>query len=283
MPPVKKAFIPLVLLVIALFYFIKKCSSHSEAPINSAASDNGQGAKTTILAPGATSVPEIPPAHLAEAKKDFMKTIVLGLKPILVAEQGGHLNFHVKPLVEGSGCQIGDFDQIKSLPLKPADKAFLLTVEPLDAGGKLQRGVYSLNRLVEGIPISVSVPPAKNVDFYGIFLCSARKSSKNCGDKPEMTKKEWAAVAHGKLILDRLLHAQLIAVKKNEAFLFPSDEWDNAHLVALQKQLGINESKPVSALAAWNRHQAVLRSLGATLMGSTVALSLPYRGTQCTR
>lgn len=270
----------LILGALSFFIFRKRPESHPSTPSTNSASN-----RTEIL-PGnantANNETRERTKALTEAKKRATTEIFAGLKRIAARPTDKGLQIQVRPKTDGSACQVGDFDQIKSLTEDANENIFLLTVESMSK--KTSRPLVQPLTIAEialGTPYSLTLSPSKEIEYYGIYLCTARKDRKSCSQKPVTSRKEWRAAARGKTIADRILHFQMMSVRKSEVFLLPSQSWDKTTLLNLQKMLGGDGRKLQAPFQRMHSLMDGLASLSAGIRGPLLELNLPYRGMHC--
>lgn len=279
--PSPKVLVPLVLGALAVVWLLsrsKKSAPSHEIPDRSPSAPE-------ILAPSAAPEAKTTPKEaqeLVQSKKRLGQEVVLGLKRIRVEQAGRKLAFHVRPRTDGSACQVGDFDQIKSLAHSADERIFYLSLEAVaGSSADVQKFPMSVAEIAGGNRFDVHVDQTNDVAYYGVYLCSYEKKKSGCEDKPSMTAKDWRLTAHGKRVLDKNIHFQMLAVRGNEVFLLPSNKWDKESLRKIQKFV---EGEGGGLNAAFTKLRTMLgqlSSLPAIVSGNTLELNLPYRGADC--
>lgn len=278
--PSPKVLVPLVAIALLGFWFWNR--SQKKVATRTVAEDAPSAPQ--IISTGAPEKKADPAEkkELQKAKRQFAEEVSLGLKRLKVTVKGSTLAFRIRPKTDGSGCQVGDFDQIKSLARAADERIFYLSLEPMPGSkGKVQKYPITVSDIAGGVRYDVSLEASSGVSYYGTYLCSFEKKKDGCGDKPSMTPKDWADTGMGKRVLDKGIHFQMLAVRGEDVFLLPSQNWDRDSLKKLQKKLEGGDRNLNAAFAKMRTLMDQLASLPAAAVGDTLELNLPFRSSEC--
>lgn len=228
------------------------------------------------------STPAATENAFSSSKKRMGREIALGLKRIDVDVLNSKIRFRLRTKIDGSSCQTGDFDQIKSLVHSPKEKILQLSVEPMPGSeGGVQKFPVNLLEIINGIPFDVQLPISKEPVYYGTYLCTLDKQGHACGKMPSMAGKDWKAASKGVKIPGKNIHFQMLALRGEELFLLPSSNWDKKTLARLQETIEGSKGQLNPAFASMRDRLSHLTSLQGIVSGNALELNLPYRNPDC--
>lgn len=274
--------LPGILGLALLYWFFRPGREDASTHVPLPAKNERAAVKPNILLPGTSATPESSASSLAKARKSYDSMVYAGIKRVPVTSDGKGLLLQMRTKVDGTNCNVGDFDHLKSLVKSADEKIFLLTVEkmekPRSVVGSYRMG---LTDITLGKALGYSIPSSNHLDYYGVYLCSADKSSKSCGGKAPMTVRDWRNASVGKRRLGKAIYFQMIAANKDGLFLLPSDKWDDKTLKGLEKALGEGQTLSKRAYKRMKYMLGRLGSVGASVSGAGLEIVLSYRKADC--